>query len=74
MTLLVAAVDMASLFYLALAVTLSVVGTLILWLRHRKPQSLEHGIEEFSRELRALSPERRAEQQRRAGRGGRGSG
>lgn len=49
---------MSNLLYLLVAVALSVVGSLILWLRHRKPRSLESGIDEFTRELRALAPKR----------------
>lgn len=56
---------MSSLIYLLIAVVLSVVGTLILMYRHRKPTSMEHGIDEFHRELRALAPERRAERRNR---------
>ena len=48
---------MSNLLYLALAVVLSAIGCLILWLRHRKPRSLEYGIDAFHRELRALAPE-----------------
>jgi hypothetical protein len=48
----------SNLLYLLIALTLSVVGSLILWLRHRKPRSLESGIDEFSRELRALAPKK----------------
>jgi hypothetical protein len=51
----------SSLVYLLIAVLLSVIGTLILWYRHRRPRSMEEGIEEFSRELRALAPERRTD-------------
>ncbi|HUQ40062.1 MAG TPA: hypothetical protein VM030_07880 [Acidimicrobiales bacterium] len=50
---------MSNLVYLLLAIALSVVGTLILLYRQRKPSSMESTIEEFNRELRALSPERR---------------
>lgn len=56
---------MSSLIYLLIAVVLSVVGTLVLMYRHRKPTSMEHGIDEFHRELKALSPERRVERKRR---------
>lgn len=49
---------MSSLIYLVVALALSIVGSLILWLRHRRPRSLEYGIDEFSRELRALAPKR----------------
>lgn len=48
---------MSSLVYLLIAVALSVLGSVALWYRHRKPTSLEYGIDEFSRELRALAPE-----------------
>lgn len=34
-----------------------VVGALLVY-RARKPRSLEHGIDEFQRELRALAPRR----------------
>ncbi|HUS60761.1 MAG TPA: hypothetical protein VMY34_01105 [Acidimicrobiales bacterium] len=50
---------MSNLLYLGIAVALSIVGSLILWYRHHKPRSIESGIEDFSRELRALSPQRR---------------
>jgi hypothetical protein len=42
----------------ALAVATLWISALYL-LRHRKPKSLEAGIESFSRELRALAPDRR---------------
>lgn len=49
---------MSSLVYLLVALALSIIGSLILWYRHRRPRSLEYGIDEFSRELRALAPKR----------------
>ncbi|MBA3654189.1 MAG: hypothetical protein H0W70_08340 [Actinobacteria bacterium] len=49
---------MSNLLYLFLAFVLSGIGWLILWLRHRQPTSVEYGIEEFNRELRALAPDR----------------
>jgi hypothetical protein len=49
---------MSALVYLLVAVSLSVIGSLILWYRHSRPKSLESGIDEFSRELRALAPKR----------------
>jgi hypothetical protein len=41
----------------------------VLWiyLRNRKPTSLNAGIEEFQRELRALAPDKRPEGQSRPG-------
>ena len=58
---------MSSLLYLLVAVALSAIGCTLLWLRHRKPRRLEAGIDEFSRELRALAPDDR---DARGGRGG----
>jgi hypothetical protein len=43
--------------FLVVAVLLSILGSMVLWLRTRKPTSLEHGIDSFSREMDALSPE-----------------
>jgi hypothetical protein len=48
----------SSLVYLFVALVLSVLGSLLLWYRHRRPKSLESGIDEFSRELKALAPKR----------------
>ncbi|MGI8686823.1 MAG: hypothetical protein ACR2MO_17325 [Acidimicrobiales bacterium] len=50
---------MSNLIYLLAALSLSVVGSLALWYRHRKPRSMEFGVDEFQRELKALAPERR---------------
>lgn len=50
---------MSNLLYLVVAVGLSIVGSLILWFRHRKPTSMEHGIQAFNNELRALAPDQR---------------
>jgi len=49
---------MSNLVYLLVAVGLSVIGSLVVYYRHRRPKSLESGIDEFSRELRALAPKR----------------
>ncbi len=48
---------MSGLVFLLAALALSVVGSLVLWLRHRQPTSMEQGIDDFSREMQALSPE-----------------
>ena len=50
---------MSNLLYVVAAVAVSVVASLVLWYHHRKPRSLEHGVDEFQRELRALAPDRR---------------
>lgn len=56
---------MSNLLYLLVAILLSIIGSLILWYRHRRPRSMESGIDEFNRELKALAPEQRAEQRER---------
>lgn len=49
---------MSNLLYLLAAIGLSVVGSTLLYLRHRRPTSTEYGIREFSRGLEALDPSR----------------
>ncbi|MEO6121998.1 MAG: hypothetical protein ABIW46_02740 [Acidimicrobiales bacterium] len=49
---------MSSLIYVLFALAFSVACTLVLWLRRTRPRSVEFGIDEFQRELRALAPER----------------
>lgn len=49
---------MTNLLYVGLAIVISGVAIFVLWYRNRKPRSLESGIEEFQRELRALAPDR----------------
>ena len=48
---------MSNLLYLVLAIVISLVGSLILWMRTRQPKSMDSGIEQFSRELKALAPD-----------------
>jgi hypothetical protein len=56
----------ANLIYLVGAVVVSAVLCVVLWLRNRKPQSIEWGIDSFQRELRALAPDKRpADRERR---------
>jgi hypothetical protein len=64
----------SNLLYLGIAVVLSAIGCMWIYLRNRKPTSLNAGIEEFQRELRALAPEKRPEGGRPEGRGGAGTG
>jgi hypothetical protein len=45
------------LVFLSVALVVSVFGSFALWLRHRDPTSLDHGIDEFQREMRALAPD-----------------
>jgi hypothetical protein len=49
---------MANLLYLIVAVTVSAVVCLLLWLRNRKPHSTEAGIDSFQKGLRALAPDK----------------
>ena len=49
---------MSGLVFLLAALALSVIGSVVLWLRHRQPTSMEQGIDDFSREMQALAPER----------------
>jgi hypothetical protein len=44
--------------FLLIALVVSAGGSLLLWLRHRDPTTLDHGIDEFQREMRALAPDR----------------
>jgi hypothetical protein len=47
---------MSALVFLAIAAGLSILGCLILWLRHRQPSSVESGVDAFRREMDALAP------------------
>jgi hypothetical protein len=53
----VSALVLANLLYVVAAVAVATVVSTLYVLRHRKPTSLEAGIESFSRELRALAPD-----------------
>ena len=48
---------MTNLVYLGIAVVLRLLGSLVLWLRHRKPRSMEAHMQRFARELEALAPD-----------------
>jgi hypothetical protein len=52
-----AALQLSNLLYVAAAVVVATLVSALIALRHRRPKSLESGIESFSRELRALAPE-----------------
>jgi hypothetical protein len=47
----------SNLLYLVIAIVLSLVGSLILWLRTRQPKSMDAGIKQFSKGLQALAPD-----------------
>lgn len=56
---------MSALLFLGIAVALSAIGCLVLWLRSRQPGSMEAHIRDFERELDALAPGSPADRQRR---------
>ena len=53
--------------FLFIAVVVSVLGTLVLYMRNRGSTRVDHGVEEFQREMRALSPDKRDDDRRRRG-------
>jgi hypothetical protein len=57
----------SNLLYLVIAVVLSILGTLWVWWRNRQPRSIDSGIRQFERELRALSPDPHDPRERRTG-------
>ncbi len=48
---------MSGLVFLLIALAISLVGSLVLWLRSRKPKAFDSGVDEFRREMRALAPD-----------------
>jgi hypothetical protein len=56
-----AALVLTNLLYVAGAVVVATLVSALYVLRHRKPKSMEAAIESFSRELRALAPDGRAD-------------
>jgi hypothetical protein len=55
----------SALAFLLIAVAISVLGSLVLVMRVRKPTSAEYSIDAFRREMDALSPEQDARRRRR---------
>ncbi len=49
---------MSGLVFLVVAVGLSLIGSLVYWLRTRKPTTWDSGITEFSRNMEALAQAR----------------
>jgi hypothetical protein len=46
---------MSGVAFLLLAVVVAAVGTLIVWIRHRKPTHFMSSVDDFQREMDALS-------------------
>jgi hypothetical protein len=65
---------MTNLVYLGIAVVLSLVGCGVLWLRNRRPTTMEASIKDFSRELGALAPDDPAAPPSRRGNDGQNRG
>jgi hypothetical protein len=55
---MIAGMVLANLLYVVGAIVVASVVSGFVLLRHRRPKSLEAGIEMFSRELKALEPDR----------------
>jgi hypothetical protein len=53
--------------FLLIAVVVSTIGTLVLWVRNRDTTTLDQGIDAFQREMKALSPDKQADDRRRTG-------
>ncbi len=60
---------MNALAFLGIVIVVSALGSLVVWLRHRSPTTLESGIEAFQREMEALAPPGDDEPSDRRGRG-----
>ena len=48
---------MSAILYLVAAAVMSGVLALFYWLHHRQPRTMESGMKEFAKGLRALAPE-----------------
>ena len=59
--------------FLLIAVGIAVVGSLIVWLRYRKPKTFMSSINDFAREMDALGREPGTEPRRSSGRSNRKS-
>ena len=46
---------MSGVAFLLLAVVIAAVGSLIVWIRHRKPTHIMSSVDDFQREMDALS-------------------
>ena len=58
---------MTILVYLLVPLLIVLAASLVMWMRNRQPTSLQSGVDDFRREMQALSPEvLRAQRQRPA--------
>jgi hypothetical protein len=56
---------MSALLFLAVAVVVSLIGSLIVLIRNRSPRSMDQGIDDFAERMRALEPDERGKERRR---------
>ena len=49
---------MGNLLFLLIAVALSAIGILVVWMRHRGPSGVNHGVDSFAEQMRAIAPNR----------------
>jgi hypothetical protein len=47
---------MQAIVFLAIAAAVCAIGGLVLYVRHRQPNTLESGMDDFRREMTALAP------------------
>jgi hypothetical protein len=47
---------LSAIVFLLIALAVSLVGGVYLWLKHRSPSTLDSGIKAFQREMHALAP------------------
>lgn len=47
---------MSGVVFLLIALLISVLGSMLLWIRHTRPTSFESSVNTFSKEMRALAP------------------
>ena len=60
---------MTILVYLLVPLLIVLAASLVMWMRNRQPTSLQSGVDDFRREMQALSPEAlRSQRQRPAAR------
>lgn len=48
---------MGNLLFLLIAITLSAIGIFIVWVRHRGPSGVTHGVDSFNEQMRAIAPD-----------------
>ncbi len=60
---------MGNLIFLLIAIALSAIGIFIVWVRHRGPSGVTHGVDSFSAQMRAIAPDQAPQTDTRPTRG-----